>query len=224
MGTIPIYWGEAAGLAELIGGAAAPHWAREQLEARYRLVPLDYLAPEALASQSRLLLAQPRGLTPEENVALDAWVRAGGHLLLFADPLMTGESRFGIGDRRRPQDVALLSPILGHWGLQLEFDEAQEPGIAMREIAGTEVPVSHAGRFAMEPAGGHDCQLSGEAVLARCHLESGEIVILADAALLDHAGPWTGSAAGLEMLTRMAFGDSGENAGMEPAEEEIVAR
>lgn len=101
MGTIPVYWGESDSLGDLVDGRANEHWARERIEARFAIVPLDALTPESLASLRRLIMAQPRALSPAENVALDAWVREGGHLLLFADPMLTGESRFPIGDRRR---------------------------------------------------------------------------------------------------------------------------
>lgn len=217
MGTIPIYWGEAADLGELIDGAHRAHWARAALEREWRLVPLDFLSDAALAGQARLLLAQPRGLAPEENVALDKWVRAGGLLLLFADPMMTGESRFGLGDRRRPQDVALLSPILAHWGLVLEFDPEQPAGAQMREIAGGRVPVDLAGRFARHPeaeeGGIAQCTFGGDSVLARCVLEQGRIVLLADGAMLDLAGPRPGEAEALALVAALAFGDSGEIAG-----------
>ena len=69
MGTIPIYWGEADGLDDLIGGRAEPHWARMQLEADFALRPLDYLSAAAHAGLDYLLLAQPRALSGEETVA-----------------------------------------------------------------------------------------------------------------------------------------------------------
>ena len=215
MGTVPIYWGESAGLAELLSAETPQHWARERLEQAHRLVPVDYLDAATLASHSRLLLAQPRGLTPEENVALDAWVRGGGKLLLFADPRMTGDSRFGIGDRRRPQDVVLLSPILDHWGLRLEFDENQEVGPSVREIAGTPVPVNLPGRFALTGEGVRACRLGEDALLAECQLGAGRVVILADAALLDIAGPWTGAPEALDRLVALAFAEGGEFTGNE---------
>ncbi len=148
MGTIPIYWGEAADVAELVGGQASMHWARPRLETRFALRPLDTLDDAGLADLDFLLLAQPRALSPAENVALDAWVRAGGHLLLFADPMLTGETRFAIGDRRRPQDVILLSPILGHWGLRLEFDVEHPEGAETVTAGDAAIPVNRPGRFA----------------------------------------------------------------------------
>src|SRR5687768_16778288 len=87
MGTIPVYWGEASGFGELLAGEGQVHWARAQLEADYRLRPLDTLDAASLAGLDHLMLAQPRALSPAENVALDAWVRDGGKLLLFADPM-----------------------------------------------------------------------------------------------------------------------------------------
>src|SRR5690606_4373481 len=94
MGTIPIYWGESGDFGDVLAGGAEPHWARARIEARHPLRPLDALDGGSLATLDFLILAQPRALTPAENVALDDWLRAGGKLLLFADPMLTGESRF----------------------------------------------------------------------------------------------------------------------------------
>lgn len=184
MGTIPIYWGERAELAELLAPQGKPHWARTAIEEQYRLRPLDYLSADALRGHRRLLLAQPRGLSAEENVALDAWVRAGGRLLLFADPMMTSHSNFPIGDRRRPQDVALLSPILAHWGLELLFDETRHEGLHLRESVPPGIRVELAGELVLRGQQG-ECALLGEGILAECHLGEGAALILADAALLD---------------------------------------
>jgi len=203
MGTISLYWGEPAGLGEIIGGEAELHWARSRLEEDYRLRPLAALTESALAPLKFLLLAQPRALSPAENVALDAWVRAGGRLLLFADPLLTGESRFGIGDRRRPQDVILLSPILRRWGLELEFLEDQPPGPTLREIAGRAVPVNLPGRFAPPLQGG--CTLEAAGLLADCAIENGRAMVLADAALLDLHHPAPEAAPALAMLVERAL-------------------
>ncbi|MEN7536536.1 ABC transporter [Aurantiacibacter flavus] len=213
MGTIPIYWGESGTFGELLAGEADLHWARASLERDYRLVPLDYLSREALAGQKFLLLAQPRGLTADENVALDAWVRSGGHLLLFADPLMTGESRFALGDRRRPQDVALLSPILAHWGLELRFERTQSADWQMRDFAGTPLPTRLFGTFGKLGEAEH-CTLSAGDMVAQCSLGSGFALILADAAVLDLADPAPQSDAALAALVARAFGDIAGRSGI----------
>jgi hypothetical protein len=210
MGTIPIFWGETGELSELISGAGETHWARARLEAGYTLRPLDSLSDESLERLEFLLLAQPRALSPAENVALDAWVRAGGRLLLFADPMLTSESRFAVGDRRRPQDVILLSPILRHWGLELEFDIDRPAGFAEVMTAGVRIPVNRPGRF-VEVSDESACALAADNVLARCAVGAGRALVLADAALLDlrHAHPAAGGA--LDWLVEQGF--RGEIAG-----------
>lgn len=210
MGTVPLYWGETDEFSDLL--SAPGHWARRVLEQDFVLVPLDYLSAEALAPHRLLLMAQPRGLSAEENVALDGWVRGGGHLLLFADPLMTGHSHFAIGDRRRPQDVALLSPILTHWGLELQFDEDQPAGLRMSALAGQPIPVNLPGRLATV-AGDTPCRVLGEALVADCALGAGRVLIVADAALLDFAGPHVQAPQALTALTDSIFGENGQIAG-----------
>lgn len=206
MGTIPIYWGEAGGFDEVLGGGGTDHWARAQLETEFRLDPLDSLTEESLERISLLMLAQPRALSPAENVALDEWVRDGGRLLLFADPMLTGDSRFAIGDRRRPQDVILLSPILMHWGLALQFDDGATSDYVTVQAPGAVIPVRLAGVFALRQ-GEADCSLLASGVLAVCEIGRGRAVILADAALLDLNDPHPGAPAALDWLVETSFAE-----------------
>lgn len=200
MGTIPLYWGEEGAFGDRLSGNATHHWARAQLEARYTLHPLDTLSEASLADLDFLLLAQPRALSGPENVALDEWVRGGGQLLLFADPLVTGESRFPIGDRRRPQGVILLSPILGHWGLQLEFDDTRPEGVA---LAGGKIPVNLPGAFVS--AG--DCTVESDGLVARCAIGQGRVLAVADSAVLDLYDPHPAAPAALDWLLGQGFGN-----------------
>lgn len=199
MGTIPLYWGEEAAFGDALSGNAAHHWARGQLEARYTLRPLDTLSAQGLAGIDFLLLAQPRALSGPENVALDEWVRGGGRLLLFADPLVTGESRFPVGDRRRPQGAILLSPILGHWSLQLAFDDARPEGVT---LAGGRIPVNLPGTFVSDG----ECKVDLDGVLARCAIGEGRVLALADSAVLDLYEPDAAAPAALDWLLGEGFG------------------
>lgn len=230
MGTIPIYWGEADALGDLLS-SVDPHWARGVLEQRYDLRPLDTVEAASLSGLNYLLLAQPRALSPQENVDLDAWVRAGGQVLLFADPLMTGESHFGLGDRRRPQDVILLSPLLSHWGLSLTFDDDQPNGFRLVQAANVTIPVQLFGQLSTEgpknndpdilqspsevarrgrnggasksPIGenaGQGCVLEAEAILATCRIGRGKALVLADAAVLDLHHPHSSAPEALKGL------------------------
>lgn len=213
MGTIPLYWGEAGDFGEVLNGQSSAHWARAQLEDNYRLEPLDTLDADSLRGLDYLLLAQPRALSPTENVALDDWVRRGGKVLVFADPLMTGESRFAIGDRRRPQDVVLLSPILTHWGLSLAFDEDQLTPARMVPSQGATIPVNLPGVIEVAEEGNRDCRIIAGDVLAWCAIGSGRAVVLADAALLDLHQPHPAAASALNWLIDVSFAETGDGTG-----------
>jgi hypothetical protein len=183
--SLPIYWGEAPDLTSMLA-SKGKHWARAAIEERRGLRPLDTLEAETLGTEGDLLMIQPRPLSPQENVALDAWVAAGGRLLLFADPALTEDSAFAIGDRRRPQDVVLLSPILARWGLGLEFDEDQplgERGVGIG--GGASLPVNLPGRFVPRNGGRADAKCTVDAVIADCRIGSGRVVAIADAALFE---------------------------------------
>ena len=218
MGTIPIYWGEAADMAETLSGSVDPHWARAQMERDWRLSPLDWLSAESLAPHRFLLLAQPRGFAAEENVALDDWVRQGGKVLLFADPWMTGESRFGIGDRRRPQDTVLISPILNRWGVKfadtqwvphLTHDPA-EGAIHYTRYRGKYLPMHLEGELVVTGEDAATCTVESGGLIADCRIGQGRALIMADAAILDIEGPYCDAQSAFALLLRTAFG---ENAG-----------
>ncbi len=214
MGTVPVYWGEAAGLDEMLGGDAPSHWARAVLEERFALAPLDYLSDETLAPYRYLLMAQPRGLSAEENVALDRWVREGGRLVLFADPMMTGESRFHLGDRRRPQDVALLSPILAHWGLEMHFDSEQPSGPQVSEHLGGPIPVNLRGHLSGEEEA-RFCTIPGDGLLADCAIGQGRALVIADAAIVDIVGPHAHAEHALRRIVDDVLGEIGDDAGID---------
>ena len=203
--SLPIWWGEADDMAARVTSPQNPHWARAVLEARYRVLLLDTLvAPTGFAD---LIMAQPRPLEPQENVALDGWVRGGGHVLLFADPMLTWESRFALGDRRRPQDTVLLSPILAHWGLSLQFDPGQRD--SAREITGTGLPkglpVRLAGTLVAQPGGDATCRIEQDGLIAECRIGKGRALIVADAALLEPAEQAAEQARMLRALMDRAF-------------------
>lgn len=89
------------------------------LRNRFTVEPLDDPGRLAESGARRLLLAQPRALTAAQMVAVDAWVRGGGHALVLADPALRWPSDLPLGDRRRPPSVSLLGPLLAHWGVTL---------------------------------------------------------------------------------------------------------
>jgi len=206
--SLPIYWAERGSISEALAGGGNPHWVRGALEQDYVLVPLDTLDGPETAKLDRILIAQPRPLAPAENVALDHWVREGGRVLLFADPFLTEESRFGIGDKRRPQDVVLLSPILQRWGLDLTFNADQPDGERTVVLGDERLPERLSGRFRlMKPGAPAHCSLVADALVADCRVGKGRVTAVADAALLEaHRSSGEGGAA-LSALLDRAFGD-----------------
>jgi hypothetical protein len=189
--SLPILWADSAELGSELRPDAAPHWALKVFAARGKIEPLDMLAGPTGAAPldklRRLVIAQSRPLAPAENVALDDWVRGGGQLLLLADPALTQDSAFAIGDPRRPQAVAMLSPILGRWELDLLFDDSQVMGESNREVLGVATPVNLPGRFATR--GQANCRLWADGLAVTCTIGKGRVVALADAAVLEPSDP-----------------------------------
>ena len=182
--SLPLVWSESGDIRGHLAGQKPRHWALTALQQRGDLVLLDTLADvKRLPSQGLLVLAQPRPLSPEENVALDAWVRRGGRLLLFADPMLTTESDYAIGDPRRPEAIAMLSPILRHWGLELEFDEDQPAGERETAVFGAPLPVNLPGQF--RPRGDVPCVVEARPIAAECRIGKGRVIAIADAAVFD---------------------------------------
>lgn len=186
--TLPILWPEADDIRGLLHGGAQLHWAMPALQNLGEVRALNTLSadPPPLAGLALLVMAQPRVLSPSENVALDDWVRRGGRVLLFADPMLTSDSRFSLGDKRRPQDVALLSPILARWGLRLEFDDRQPAGQHDIAVAGGNLPVNLPGALALAGAP-RKCRILAEGIAAQCRIGRGGALIIADAALFEPA-------------------------------------
>jgi hypothetical protein len=97
--------------------------------------------------------------------------------------MLTSESDYAIGDPRRPEAIVMLSPILRHWGLELEFDEDQPAG--EREIAafGTPLRVDLPGQFRLR--GDAPCIVEAMPIAAECRIGRGRVIAIADAAVFD---------------------------------------
>jgi hypothetical protein len=181
MTALPIVWGE--------GGAfdpnSRPAESYRALEREYQVTLLDAIDPDTLRGRRLMLLAQPRRLAPEELVALDAWVRDGGRILILTDPVLAAAREFPLMDIRRPPDTGLLGPLLDHWGLRLEagnrlHDLHYFPGAGRQR----RLLVDYPGRLT---ATGNSCRVAGRSLVARCRIGRGEALVVADADLLTDA-------------------------------------
>ena len=204
MTSLPLYWPLGADIADLVGGGEVP-WQRSALARSHELVLLDTLSPIAgltpdtaetdpLAEIEYLAIIQPRGLSPSDNVALDAWVRAGGRLLLVLDPQLTGEYELPLGDPRRPNDIALNYPVLARWGLRGDFS-GEQTEIRYAELPSTAIPVLMAQEIEIDEASrsGQNCSTDPTRLIAQClAIGEGAVTLLGDAAIFEHpefAGP-----------------------------------
>lgn len=208
MTSLPVYWAEDDRLLAPPEDSSASHWLRRWMDTRFAVRLLDILSDTGtgtqLSSVDRLILAQPRLLQPSEFVALDDWVRRGGRVLIFADPVLTEESRYPIGDPRRPPVDALLSPILTRWGLEQRVSD-QPFDVQVAQVLGGKVEIQMAGQFRLLTGGTAQCNLSETALLAECRIGRGRAVIFGDAALLSANGGNPANRAALERLTQAAF-------------------
>lgn len=195
MTSLPIYWADGEDFAATIDGSAETPWVRSVIERRYEIVPLDSLAPgdnllegeesDPLASLDRMIIAQPRGLSPADNVALDEWVKGGGRLLMVLDPMLTGHYAGSLGDPRRPVATALIPPVVERWRLEIVFDDAQsiEPRTVSTDFG--LLPVALGGEVRPLDAQSTLCDFAGEGVVATCAVGEGKVMLIADATLFE---------------------------------------
>ena len=204
---LPLIWQDGGALGDELRTDRSVHWAKAVLDQHGSAVPLDTLdgagGLRPLGKLTRLVIAQPRVLSPAENVALDNWVRAGGRLLLIVDPAYTEESVYPLGDPRRPPAAAMLSPILTHWGLELQFDENQPLAVRTRTVMGVSLPTLLAGRFATRGQG--NCKLWDDGLAVTCAIGKGRVLAVADAALLERDDPAGAGAKAFSALLDSAF-------------------
>ncbi|WP_114228443.1 MULTISPECIES: DUF4350 domain-containing protein [Sphingomonas] len=188
---LPLAFGESFTL------TAPPSPVMTALEGAYRVQLID--GPEGLPPRGLLLAAQPRALTAERLVALDAWVRGGGRLLLLADPRLTWPSALRLGDRQRPPTSFADTGLLAHWGLR---SEAPLPGATATlrfVVAGQTLASDSPGRLTRSAG---SCQLAVDERSADCRLGQGRALVVADADFLRLAGGPEGVVAMLGALNR----------------------
>lgn len=170
--SLPLLFEEGFGLEPASGETAS------FLRDHYRVIPIDL--PSELPESGVLLAAQPRALPAEELVALDAWVRAGGKLLLLADPLLEWPSDRPLGDRLRPPISFADTGLLAHWGLRLDAPDAR--GLKVARYDGLALAYVSPGQLVKT---GGTCVVEQDNIIASCRLGRGRVTIVADADLLD---------------------------------------
>jgi hypothetical protein len=185
MTSLPLQWSE-GGIEADLAADAKPHPAFAQLKQQFDIYPIDDLDQIDRKPASLLLLAQPRAMGPTELVKLDTWVRAGGRVLIFADPALQWGSLYPLGDKRRPLFTSLLSPLFTHWGLELVLPLTDEEPVVLREFDGLTIRTQTPGEW-LERKGSSNtiCTIAPTKLLADCKVGDGRALLVADADLLD---------------------------------------
>lgn len=186
MTSLPIAPMRGRTIGDILQGKGADDPAAVSLAQHFQLRFIDFLSPRSLAGARQLLLAHPHAMQPGELAALDGWVRAGGKVVILADPLLTRPGTFPLGDSRRPPVTSLLDPLFAHWGLELE---PASDGLISKVMPDRRLLVtSGASRFrVMSPT----CTTQAAGFVARCQLGRGTALMVADADLLN-ADHWMG--------------------------------
>jgi hypothetical protein len=185
MTTLPLQWSE-GGIEADIAADAKPHPAFARLQQQYDVRSIDDINALDSTAISLLVLAQPRALGAAELVKLDAWVRAGGRLVIFADPALQWGSLYPLGDKRRPLFTSMLSPLFSHWGLELVLPMTDEQAVVLREVDGVTIRTQTPGEWLAKAGGaGATCTIAPHKILADCKVGKGRALLVADADLLD---------------------------------------
>jgi hypothetical protein len=153
--------------------------ALKALERRYQVDLISLTDPDELAKGRLMLMAHPDAQPPEDLVALDAWVRQGGRVLLLSDPLLEWPSNRPLGDKLRPPIMFADTGLLAHWGLDLEAPA--RPGPAERQLGGFKVLTESPGQLSGA------CEISSDRLVAHCRIGKGEVTVIADADFLNTA-------------------------------------
>ena len=160
--SLPLLFGEEFAIEAPVNEAV------KRIEQSFTLVPIAIADRASLAGFSQLLMAHPRAQPAEVLVELAGWVRAGGRVVVLADPMLKWESGRMAGDRLRPPPDFADTGLLAHWGVRLGVDEAG------------------GGRLG---ATGSNCTVSDDGLAATCRVGRGSARIIADADFMMGEGP-----------------------------------
>ena len=174
--SLPLVFGEQFGLQT--GGSKA----LEALETRYIVVPIGSTNRGELSRARLLLMAHPLAQTAEDLVELDRWVRAGGRLLLLADPMLVWPSERPLGDKLRPPLSFADTGLLRHWGVRL--DAPEQSGPVQRTLGGATIVAGSPGSLVST-----QCAVEGSGFVARCKVGRGRVTVVADADFVNVEGP-----------------------------------
>ena len=190
MTSLPLVWGDDVSMESILSGGSEPAPIYRYWQRRYDIAAVDSLENLVRDDPDILVLAQPRAMDPADLSALDAWVRSGGDVIVLTDPDLVWPSELPLGDPRRPLASGLLSPLLGHWGLELVGADAGSSDVVELSLGdhrlytrgvGTVTPI------AAKSASAERCNSIAGGFVVQCSVGRGQASIVADADFLNAA-------------------------------------
>lgn len=178
---LPLRWSASPSFAAMIAEGTNDDPALARLTAAGPASLVDSLIDHVPPPGGTLLIAHPRALAPQELVAIDAFVRGGGHAVVLADALSGWPARHPLGDPRNAPITSLLTPLLDHWGVTLGAARAGESKALPVDIDGARLRLFSAGRFDRLP---QQCRAYADRRVVRCRIGRGEAWLIGDADLL----------------------------------------
>lgn len=139
-----------------------------RIEQDFRVRPIGVSDAASLRGAKLLLMAQPRAQPAEALVDLDDWVRAGGRVMILADPRLEWPSQRPLGDALRPPFDYPDTGLLKHWGLSLE---------------------ANGDRGTLRADAGAPCRIASGGLAATCTIGKGRAEVIGDADQLNVAEP-----------------------------------
>lgn len=190
MTSLPLLWGDNASMESILSGGSKPAPIYRYWQGQYDIAAVDSLENLAKDDPDIVILAQPRAMDPADLTVLDAWVRLGGNVIILTDPDLLWPSALPLGDPRRPLASGLLSPLLGHWGLELVADAEKRTDAVDLRFGSYSFATRGVGKLqpmTASPASNVRCKTSAADFIVQCSVGQGQASIVADADFLNAA-------------------------------------
>src|SRR5215469_773784 len=118
--SLPLETG-AGGMAALLQGQAHPFIAYEELRQSYETKTIQQDFDRIPADVSMLIVAHPPPLAPKQLYAIDQYVLAGGHALVFLDPMSeAAQAMQGGGQQGMAPSSSDMRDLLKAWGVDYD--------------------------------------------------------------------------------------------------------
>lgn len=190
MTSLPLVWGEGASMESILSGGSEPAPIYRYWQSLYDITAVDSLENLVREDPDIVILAQPRAMDPADLTDLDAWVRAGGAVIILTDPELVWPTELPLGDPRRPLASGFLSPLLGHWGMELVAVAENSAAVVNLRVGKYSFAARGIGK--LEPMASAmisdvRCNIREAGLLAQCSIGQGQASIVADADFLNAA-------------------------------------